>query len=249
MRLIRLPGSSSAFQAASRVAGSVSNSAAEGDSVSGATTARRTGSYCLVRCHPTNVCVISLVDDAASRTWMAMGMIPNARFSRNRPGGMVIVKGAEVPMSTARPTFVVPTSMPPGAVALPAQASTDARVTTEVAPSTTRTVGSVSRAVRAMTEPVTVTVTPGPATGGVMAPSASTAVSVAAVGCAATRTVSRNGPPFDVGADGDAYAVGASGPTRTPRRSSARTPPRRGVTRCLPAAPRRSARSAVRWGR
>jgi hypothetical protein len=110
--------------------------------------------------------VTSLVDDAVSRTCTAMGMIPNARFSRNRPGGMVMLNGAEVPTSTARPTLAAPTSMPPGAVVLPAQASTDARDTTVVAPSTTRTVGSASRAVRAMTEPVTVTVTPGPATAG-----------------------------------------------------------------------------------
>ena len=164
MRLIRLPGSSSAFHAASRVAGSVSNSAAEGESVTGATTPRRTGSYCLVRCHPTKVCVISLVDDAVSRTWTATGMIPNARFSWNRPGGMVMLKGAEVPTSTARPTLAMPTSMPPGVVALlgpgldgrPGHhgggAEHDADVRVDQA------------CVRATTEPVTVTVTPGPAT-------------------------------------------------------------------------------------
>ena len=238
IRLIREPGSSSAFQAASRVAASVSNSAADGDRVTGATTASRTGSYCLLRCQPTKVCVYSLVDDAVSRTWMATGMIPNARFSTSRPGAMVMLNGADVPTSTARPTFTVPTSIPPGAVVLAAQASTDARETTVVAPRTTRTVGSARRAVRATTEPVTVTVTPGPATGGVMAPRARVDVSVAAAGT----TVA-------AGTGLDAYAAGASGPSTTERRSSARTRPRRGVTRCLPAAPRRPVRYAVRWGR
>ena len=46
-----------------------------------------------------------------------------------------------------------------------------------------------------------------------MAPRARTAVSVAAAGTAAAATVSRTGPPVEVGAGVDAYAVGASGPT------------------------------------
>src|SRR4029453_2936298 len=131
MRLIRAPGSSSVFHAAARVAASVSNNDADGDKVTGATTASRTGSYCLVRCQPTKVCTYSLVDDAESRTWIAMGMTPNARFSRNRPGGMVMLKGTDDPMSTGCPMWAFPTSRPAGAVVLEAHASTDARVTTE----------------------------------------------------------------------------------------------------------------------
>jgi hypothetical protein len=264
MRPIRAAGSSSSFQAAVRAAGSVSNSAADGDRVTGATTASRIGSYCLVRCQPTNVRVVSLVDEAASRTWMAMGMIPKARLKRRRPDGMVMMNGAELPTSTARPSRTLPTSAPPGAAVLVAQASTEPRVTTGVEPWTTRTVGSASRVVRATSDPVMVTVTPGPATGGVTALSARTAVSAAAAGTATAPPVSRAGPPVEPGADADAYpvapdayplagtdayAVGAVGPSRARRRSSARTHPRRKVTRCLPAAPRRPVRCAVRWGR
>ena len=45
---------------------------------------------------------VFLLDVREDEEWNK-GMIPNARFSTSRPGAMVMLNGADVPTSTARP--------------------------------------------------------------------------------------------------------------------------------------------------